>query len=147
MPQPHLNRFTHESNEWSWVHGYPSTWIFMYFQILATYFWLDLYILTDFFRTCKYPSPEDSKYFRSTKNLYVCERFLEQIQHILCTPVTMVGLLFFINNHGGPIACHMGHIGLRSQMAMAPSLNMPLHPRNPCIIMFLSHRSWALTFI
>ena len=53
-------------------------------------FWLDLYVLTDFFGTCKYPSPEYSKYFRSTKNLYVCERFLEQIQHILCTPVTMV---------------------------------------------------------
>ena len=35
-------------------HGYPSTGIFLYFQILATYFWLDLYILTDFFRTCKY---------------------------------------------------------------------------------------------
>ena len=42
------------------------------------------------FRTCKYPTPEYSKYFRSTKNLYVCERFLEQIQNILCTSVTMV---------------------------------------------------------
>ena len=30
-------------------HGYPSTGIFLYFQILATYFWLDLYVLTDFF--------------------------------------------------------------------------------------------------
>ena len=62
---------------------------FLYFQILATYFWLDLDVLTEFFHTCKYPSPEYSKYFRSTKNLYVCERLLEQIQHILCTPVTM----------------------------------------------------------
>ena len=74
------------------THGYPSTRIFMYFQILATYFWLDLYVLTYFFRTCKYPSPKYSKYFRSTKNLYVCERFLEQIHHILCTLVTMVVL-------------------------------------------------------
>ena len=57
------------------------------------YLWLDLYVLTDFFRTCKYPSPEYSKYFRSTKNLYVCERFLKQIHHILCTPVTMVCIL------------------------------------------------------
>ena len=72
------------------IHGYPSTRIFLYYQILTTYFWLDLYVLTDFFRTCKYPSLEYSKYFRSTKNLYVCERFLEHIQHILCTPVTML---------------------------------------------------------
>ena len=71
-------------------HGYPSTRIFLYFQILATYFWLYLYVLTVFFRTCKYPSPEYSKYFESTKNLYVCERFLKQIQHILCTPVTLI---------------------------------------------------------
>ena len=61
----------------------------MYFEILATYFWLDLYVLTDFFRTCKHPSPEYSKYFRCTKNMYVCERLLEQIRHILYTPVTM----------------------------------------------------------
>ena len=70
--------------------GYPSTGIFLYFQILATYFWLYLYVLTVFFRTCKYPSPEYSKYFESTKVLYVCERFLKQIQHILCTPVTLI---------------------------------------------------------
>ena len=34
--------------------------------------------------------------------------------------------IFFINALGGPKPCHMGHIGLRSPMALAPSLNMPL---------------------
>ena len=33
---------------------------------------------------------------------------------------------FLINGLGDPFACHMGHIGLRSPMALAPSLNMPL---------------------
>ena len=66
------------------VHEYSC--IFKFWPRTSGYIYTYLRI---FFRTCKYASPEYSKYFRSTKNLYVCDRFLEQIQHILCTPVTL----------------------------------------------------------
>ena len=43
-PHEHPPPTTRASN-----HGYPSTRIFLYFQIVAAYFWLDLYVLTNFF--------------------------------------------------------------------------------------------------
>lgn len=76
--------------------GYRRTGIFLYFQIPATYFWLEFNVLKHyFFSTCKYPSSEDPKYFRSTKNLYVWERLLEQIRHIPSTPVTMPLITYY----------------------------------------------------
>ena len=62
----------------------------MYFQILATYFWLDLYVLIDFFVLVNTHHQNIlNTLVEVRKKLYVCERFLEQIQHILCDLVTM----------------------------------------------------------
>ena len=110
------------------THGYPSTGIFLYFQILTTYFWLDLYVLRDFFCTCKCSSPEFSKYFRSTKNLYVCEWFLKQIQHILCTPVTMVRpRILLATSHRPPCRHHTsGRQGLaNTRISTGYARNLP----------------------
>ena len=76
----------------SWLPEYRNIPVFSNFGHVLLARFIRTYI---FFRTCKYPSPEYSKYFRSMKNLYVCERFLEQIQHILCIAVTMAPITKF----------------------------------------------------
>ena len=46
---------------------------------------------------------------------------------------------FLINGLGGPFACHMGHIGLRSPTTLAPSLNMPSRGKRSQWWCHLSH--------